>query len=682
MSPRQPRRPRTSRAQQNPPSTPAGQPEPTASEDLRDRVLPAALAWLVANVVSEEGGAETPTEYTVAVRRLLSSLDADAIAVLLELFASEQEPTSVNLERIRALLGVEALVHQAGADDPVRVAEILASARALDPDQRRALFEASLRAQLGAASPEDSALISNHLSKTAQPEMEGSNPMVDYSGDGYGAQSYTADTSNLRSVPAGWADNFAPAIQRVLETYSSGAAPDRVLTAAIAGMLLLDGNYDYTTPTFSSAITGRLLPYVVSPLLDRNGQKVGGYINLDAFKRADAAIYGLRQGGAAFYQELATAGRQIIDGQRGSIVAEEDQILLKSAVQAALQSYGSGGSTTGSFDLPPLTTGVGPDELIPDHISAVGMILAGYELETAGLFQALQRSLEIFMDGQLPVAYDQAGQALNAYYWDQINQMTESARWMQYSRVLGVAGGELPKDVQPNHGLMDNLMGFVSSLSEYDRQQRVADMLGQPRALNLTGEHVRKAGRDLGAACTLYGYGYTQFGAKKLQTQIQTALNIFKLPDFQAAWGVQGAWQAIQRIMSQEFQKTPNVVKQRTLAESGKAILDLIASNSGAWSGTSGNPLFQIDGAAGDISDPDRLAFMRHAEFIIAVSGTSDADVSANAAPKDTPAIATIPSLDGSSANGKNADVAGQIQAMLNQNQTPTPDQLRKLIGV
>lgn len=666
MSTRGPRQPRTPR------------------EDPRDRVLAAAIAWLVANVVSQEGGSEHPAEYTTAVSRLLATLDQDAIAVLLELLSGELEPTRENLDKVRALLGEEALVHHAGADDPTRVAAILASTGALDPDQRRALFEASLRAQLGAASQADLELIGNHLSQAEQPEMEGSNPMTDpYGAGGYEhVQAYTADTSNLRAVPDGWAKDFIPNVQQVLMTYSSGSDPDRVLTAAVAGMLLLDGTYDYTTPTFSSAITGRLLPYVVSPLLDRNGQQVGRRINLDAFNASDAAITQIRQGGGAFYQELATAGRQIIDGQRGAIVDDRDQILLKSAVLAALQSYGSGGSTSGSFDLPPLTTGVGPDELIPDHISAVAMILAGYELETAGLFQALQRSLEIFMNGQLPVAFDQAGQALNAYYWDQINQMTESARWMQYSRVLGVAGGELSKDVQPNHGLMDGLMGFVSSLSEYDRQQRVADMLGQPRALNLTGEHVRKAGRDLGAACTLYGYGYTQFGAKKLQTQIQTALNIFKLPDFQAAWGVQGAWQAIQRIMSQEFQKTPNVVKQRTLAESGKAILDLIARNSTAWSGTSGNPLFQVNGAKGDISEGDRLDLMRHAEFIIAVSGTSDEDVKSNAGPKDTPAIATIPSLDGSSANGKNADVAGQIQAMLSQNQTPTPDQLRKLIGV
>ena len=232
---------------------------------------------------------------------------------------------------------------------------------------------------------------------------------------------------------------------------------------------------------------------------------------------------------------------------------------------------------------------------------------------------------------------------------------------------------------------MPSLTTLVSSLSEYDRQQRVADMLGNSRGLNLTGEHVRKAARDLAANCTLYGYGYTQFAAKKLQTQIQTALNIFKLSDFQAAWGVQSAWQAVQRIMSQEFQKTPNIVKQTTLAQSGKKILDLVAKNADAWSAVSNNPLFQVaDQEGSDITEEDRKQFMRHAEYILAVQGNSDAEVTAAAAPKPTDAIASIPSMNGGGVggNGHNADIAGQIQQMLSQNQTPSPDQLRKMIGV
>jgi hypothetical protein len=537
---------------------------------------------------------------------------------------------------------------------------------------------------------------------------------------------YDVDTTNLPSFDKA---GFVQAVNDVITGLGIPAGSEPVLRDGIIGMLLLDGNSDQTAPSFGGQIRNRLWTYVQSPLVDSNGVQIGNLTNKDAFNAVDAAIQTLRassagsssgaasaggasSGGAsaatasaasatsgsnssstsapsAYYQELATASRQIIDGQRGAII--NNPILLNSAVQASLQNYGSG-TTQGSFELPPLTgptTGGGTDEIIPDHIRSVGMHVAAYQLEVVGLWQALQRSLEIFMVGQLPVGM--SGVPLNAYYWDQINQMTESARWMQYTRVLGVEGGEVSKDVQPNKSFMTTLTSFVSSLSEYDRQQRVADMLGNTRGLSLTGEHVRKVGRDLAANCTLFGYGYTQFAAKKLQTQIQTALNIFKLSDFQAAWGVQTAWQAVQRIMSQEFHKIVNINKQTTLAKSQKALLDLVADHADAWSGVSGRPLFDVVGSGiersftkGDISDDERIKFTRNAEFILAVQGNSDAEVTAAAAPKPTEAIASIPSLDGSAAptNGHNADIAGQIQQMLSQNQTPNPDQLRKMIGV
>src|SRR5207344_2180500 len=117
-----------------------------------------------------------------------------------------------------------------------------------------------------------------------------------------------------------------------------------------------------------------------------------------------------------------------------------DAILFPAAVAKSLQDYGSGTSSQGSFDLPPLTdqtTGGGADEIIPDHIRGVAVLYAGLQLEVLGLFKVVDRNVEIFMNGQLPVANDLGGNALNAYYWATPDRMSESARWMQYSRVLG-----------------------------------------------------------------------------------------------------------------------------------------------------------------------------------------------------------------------------------------------------
>jgi len=512
-------------------------------------------------------------------------------------------------------------------------------------------------------------------------------------------------------------------VNDVISKLGIGKAAQPDLRNGIIGMMLADGYYDITAGNFPEQVR-RLWNYIQLDVLDSNGRPVPdkanpgtNLTNRDTFIAVDAEIKSIRGAAADIYfQEFATAARSIIDGNRGDIV--QDPVLLNSAVAASLQDYGSGLDTQGSFDLPPLsdsTTGGGIDEIIPDHIRGVGVLYAALQLEILGLFKVVDRNVEIFMNGQLPVANDLGGNALNAYYWNTVNRMSETARWMQYSRVLGAPGGEVSKEVAPNTVFDETFVRFLSALSEYDRQQRVDDLLKNGRGLTLNAEHIRKAGRDLAANCTLYGYGYTQFAAKRLQLHIQAALNLLKLPDIQQAWGVQNAWQVIERVSSQEFHTTPNVVKYRTMAESGKKILDLVAAYPSAWTSTSDKPLFadpqnevsallvavtmQVNpalapahalaapgGAAApqgitpDIDADGKAQFMRHTEYWLAVNGIKDQAVADSAQPADTASTPSIPSMDGS--NGSSPDLAGQIQQMLQQGQTPSPDQLRKMVGI
>jgi hypothetical protein len=494
---------------------------------------------------------------------------------------------------------------------------------------------------------------------------------------------YSVDKSSLG---AGFDDTtFVQKVTGAINGLGVGTVKSSdIVVEGIIGMLLLDGNTDPDAPSFGDQISNRLWNYIQAPLVDFNGQRIDTKTDRDAFSAVDGAIRTMRGATGAYYQELATASRQIIDGQRGAVIL--DGKLLPGAVTQALQGYGAGTSTTGSFDLPPLTgvtTGGGTDEIDPDHIRGVSMLYAAYQLDVMGIIKVVDRNVEIFMNGQLPVSNDLAGNALNAYYWDTVNRMSEGARWMQYSRVFGAKGGEVSKEVQPNTAFDDLMLHFLSSVAEYNRQQATAALLGNNRALSLNAEGVREAGRRLGANCTLYGYGYTQFAAKKLQQHIQTVLNILKLPDIQNAWGVQSAWQVVERVSSQEFKTTPNVVKYRTMAESGKAVLDLVAKNAGAWTATTGQPLFadNKNDKGVDIKNKDRDPLMRHTEYWLAVNGVKDTDVATRSQPSDTAYSPSIPSLDGTG-TATGTDLAGQIQNMLQSGQTPSADQLRHMVGI
>ncbi|MEA2588134.1 MAG: hypothetical protein QOH66_1061 [Actinomycetota bacterium] len=602
--------------------------------------------------------------------------------------------SQADVAEIVRVLGLHSLVRLTGHARQ----DLVPFLAAMPEAERDHVLAASLRHHLGVPTTEDKGLVrkaSEQLSERKAEDMATA------------TFTYTIDTSILGST---FDDQlFIDAVNENVTALGIDPDAQQVLRSGIIGMLLLDGNTDPDSPTFGDQIRNRLWNYIQSALVDQDGFPVpppvpaavapGGpgitnnrghpLTNKDAFVAVDGVIQNLRGGAGAYYQELATAARQIIDGQRGAIV--NNPILLTSAVQAALQNYGAGRSTQGSFDLPPLTgagVGGGQDEIIPDHIRGVAMLYAAHQLDVMGVLKVVDRNVEIFMNGQLPVSNDLGGNALNAYYWETVNRMSESARWMQYSRVLGAKGGEVSREASPNTEFEDNFRVFLAALSEFHRQQRVADLLGNSRSLSLTGEHVRESGRRLAANATLFGYGYTQFAAKRLQMHIQSALNILKLPDIQQAWGVQSAWQVVERVSAQEFRTTSNVVKYRTMAESGKKILDLVAKHSSAWSAISDRPLFPTGpffGGEGpepsDINATDEAQFMRHTEYLLAVGGVKDEDVLQSSQLRDTVAAPSIPSLDGTATPG-GGDIAGQIQNMLQSGQTPSPDQLRHMVGI
>ena len=605
------------------------------------------------------------------VRRTVDQMGEATRGVFLAVPPGEEEGNDAVIRQLRQSLGLRALAEAAGHDDPQHVRDRI---EVMPAPRKGQLYNASILDHLGTSTASQRNFVQETIERLGIRKATGEMATSSF---------YTVDTSNL-GIDFD-AAGFVQAVTNAIAGLGFGPVDsNNILVEGITGMLLLDGNSDPKAPSFGDQITNRLWNYIQAPLVDSNGERIDSKTNKDAFSAVNNVIKQLRSDTGAYYQELATASRQIIDGQRGAIIT--DPKLLPGAVTQALQGYGAGTSTTGSFDLPPLTgvaTGGGTDEIDPDHVRGVSMLYAAFQLDVLGIIKVVDRNVEIFMNGQLPVSNDLAGNALNTYYWDTVNRMTDNARWMQYSRVFGAKGGEVSKEVQPNTAFDDLFMHFLSSLAEYNRQQATAALLGNNRALSLNAEGVREAGRRLAANCTLFGYGYTQFAAKKLQQHIQTVLNILKLPDIQNAWGVQSAWQVVERVSSQEFKTTPNVVKYRTMAESGKAVLDLVAQNASAWTATTGNPLFGdgTEDSSPDISAADQAQLMRHTEYWLAVNGVKDMDVAARSQPSDTAVSPSIPSLDGTG-TATGADLAGQIQNLLQSGQTPSADQLRRMVGI
>jgi len=209
-------------------------------------------------------------------------------------------------------------------------------------------------------------------------------------------------------------------------------------------------------------------------------------------------------------------------------------------------------------------------------------------------------------------------------------------------------------------------------------------------ALSTTGEQVRKAGRDLAANVSLYGWAGTQADAHRLKNHIKTAFSILKMPQIQKAYGVSNPYQVIERVSSNEFGQAPNIVKWRTMAEAGTALLNLISKYAGVWSTNSAqslfpepDPLSQSRVTPSDIPAADRDVFLLQATNWLAVQGVGNDQVNKMSEPADTMYSPSLPAFGAvSNKNGASGgvDVMDKLRQMVASGSAPSIDQLKDMI--
>jgi hypothetical protein len=590
------------------------------------------------------------------------------------------------VELLRRTLGSTALHRWAKAHEPALLEslgpaaklEVWLADRRFNPSPE--LLGAALRAALGIASDQDTALIDAQLG-----------PLL---------RRYAMTPINFdfdpRSRPAAFDDVAQGRLVAIVLQQLDHTVPDdrrQVMLDTILGALSIDG---FLTQDVQSQIR-----HITKLRFDAEGttQPVSGtdpIPNRDAYQKVSDAILAIRAGSGdplAYYEELTFVARELISN---AAVIPIDANGLRERVAETLNDYVPGQSG-GSLTLPPLSEqdGVASD-LVADNIRAVALIYAAWNLEELKLIPVLDRVTEVFFNGQLPIGFDNGGRALAEYYFqDQDQRLSEAARRMTYSRVLGVPGGQTSKEAPPNKAFNDLFLRFLSSVSEYDRQRRIADVVGtRPRTdvLSVTAESVRTAGFNFAKVATLVGYAGTFFVAQRLEAQIKQALRILSTAEILAAYGVPGPFQLIERVCASDFGgQVPNIVRHRTMAEAGKEIIDIVAAFVPAWLGQTGNELFTDPFATpifntgtsplptprpADIPPEVEARLMRAVEQWLTVNGIKD-DVRARyGEPEMTTSSPSIPNIaqDGSSAT------FDQLRQLVSAGQVPSLDQLKALL--
>jgi len=200
-----------------------------------------------------------------------------------------------------------------------------------------------------------------------------------------------------------------------------------------------------------------------------------------------------------------------------------------------------------------------------------------------------------------------------------------------------------------------------------------------------SSQRVRKAAHDLAANASLYGWGFTIFGARRLSRHIDLVFDVLGQESLQRAYGVTGPWQLVERVSAIEFGAAPAVVQHRTRAKSIKDLLDLLAAYSAHLS-VSGSTRPFLPGAreiavgesSAVVSYADYEAMIAAANSLLAVGGVSDSDVASFAQPVAAAPRSSIPTVNmGSQGSNGSQAMIDQVTQLVQQGQF---DQLAKLM--
>jgi len=234
--------------------------------------------------------------------------------------------------------------------------------------------------------------------------------------------------------------------------------------------------------------------------------------------------------------------------------------------------------------LPDLDTTTAGQEIVADNIRAMEQIYFAAMLEEIRAFQVVDRLVDLFQKGLLPVGQGRAANGLFKYWKEAQFRISEIERSNLYARVLGFPGGD--GNGSANREFSKLWLRFVSEVSSFAREHSGADQERAEVIQVVSQEELKKDARDLAGNLSLYGYGWAYFASRELQKQINDVIRLLSDPEIESVYGARDMWQVISQVSQLELGGARNRVRYRTLATSGAIIIAWLAKNSKKLSDT------------------------------------------------------------------------------------------------
>ena len=290
-------------------------------------------------------------------------------------------------------------------------------------------------------------------------------------------------------------------------------------------------------------------------------------------------------------------------------------------------------------------------EIIGENLHAVQAIYFTYQLEEMRLFQVVERIVDLFRQGLLPLGRGNVGDYLFNYYKKAAERITEGERRDLYMRVFGAPGGNSANE--PNRDFNELWLRFVSAVSSFARQLTVERLLRNSVPMSVSQEQVRKAGRDLGANLSRNGYGIAYFAATELQQTILEFRDVLQDAEMRNAFGARDMWQVIDQVNVNYLGGARNTHRYRTQSRAGAVIIRWIANNVQRLASVGGPVIYieqivnpQLRAASGTNNptvDPTDWDLVNACEQWLAVGGVQEQSIEQYSQPIEAPTMTSRP---------------------------------------
>jgi hypothetical protein len=267
-------------------------------------------------------------------------------------------------------------------------------------------------------------------------------------------------------------------------------------------------------------------------------------------------------------------------------------------------------------------------DIVAENIQAMQAIYFAYQLEQIRAVQVVERIVELYQQGLLPLGAGSAGQALQRHA-QAGDRLTALERADLYARAFGAPGGEAGKR-ETDDDFLSLWLRFIASVALYSRQPTVDPLLVPPTPANA---RLRDAARALAVYASAHGAALTS-AAQRISADVSELLALLREPEIVHAFGARDMWQVIDQVNTSELGGAVNVMRYRTRAQAGSVILQ--------WLGAHADALRSPDVVTTNVCPGDADLLQAVAQWL-AVSGIQDTAVDQFAQPNASEPAATSP---------------------------------------